>query len=83
MAMSSYPHLPLKPLHLLHCLPKLTNSLSVNKSQKFSFSMLKCLVSTLPVMAVHLAYPLEGLGVVVTVSGVYSVQPESVYWVRC
>ena len=28
-------------------------------------------------MAVHLAYPLEGLGVVVAVSGVHSVQPRS------
>ena len=27
-------------------------------------------------MAVHLAYPLEGLGVIVAVSGVHSVQPE-------
>ena len=30
-----------------------------------------------PVMAVHLAYPLESLGVVVTMSGVHSVQPGS------
>ena len=34
----------------------------------------------LPVMAVHLAYSLEGLGVVVAVSGVHSVQSETECW---
>lgn len=39
----------------------------------------------LPVMAVHLAYPLEGLGVVVAVSGVHSIQSETECWTdsRC